>query len=56
MVINPIEGVYMPIIGISYWALDDHPQYKEFRPYYNMIPSFSLGASFEFPDPQGILP
>ena len=30
MVINPIVGVYIPIIRIPY----DHPQYKEFRPWH----------------------
>ena len=30
--LNPIVGVYIPIIRIPYSRLDDHPQYKEFRP------------------------
>ena len=33
MVINPIVGVYIPIIRIPYSRLDDHTQYKEFRPW-----------------------
>ena len=31
MVINPIIGVYIPIIRIPYQGWDNHPQYKEFR-------------------------
>ena len=34
MVINPIVGVYIPIIGIPYSRLDDHPQYSDFWPWH----------------------
>ena len=34
MVINPIVGVYIPIIGIPYSRLDDHSQYSDFWPWH----------------------
>ena len=34
MVINPIVGVYMPIPRIPYYRWDDHPEYREFRPWH----------------------
>ena len=32
--INPIVGVYIPTKRIPYERWDDHPQYKEFRPWH----------------------
>ena len=34
MVINPIVGVYIPIIRIPYERRDDHPQYSDFWPWH----------------------
>ena len=46
--LNPIVGVYIPIIRIPHQRLDDHPQYKEFRPWLICIyNNFSLIAGFE---------
>ena len=37
MVINPIIGFYIPNIRIPFKRWDDHPQYKEFRPWHIFI-------------------
>ena len=46
MVINPIIGVYISITRIPYSRWDDHPQYKEFRPW-GMISPKELVARYE---------
>ena len=46
MVINPIVGVYIPTIRIPYLRWDDHPQYKEFRPWLIYLNHGSYPGSF----------
>ena len=40
--LNPIVGVYMPIIRIPYQRWDDHPQYNEFGPWLTYFPQFDV--------------
>ena len=45
MVINPIVGVYIPIIRIPIKRWDDHPQYSDFWPWHMWQPfTSSLGC------------